>query len=121
MNKVILGVFMFAPMVMFALIAHAAPLDNVDLLASGIGKVVKTLIPIVFALILLYFFWGLMKFVMNSGDEEERKKGKQMMIWGVVALFVASSIWGLTTFMGTAIFGGTASPGSVTVPSVTLP
>lgn len=63
------------------------------------ANVVDLLIPVVFGLILLAFLWGLAKFVYSADSEEGRKQGKSIMIGGVIALFVASSIWGIIEFM----------------------
>jgi drug/metabolite transporter (DMT)-like permease len=112
MKKVILSVLFFAPVVSFA-----AVLGNIRGIIDAIGNIVSSIIPIVFALILVYFFWGLMRFVANASDEDARASGRQMMIWGIVALFVASSVWGLTKFVGQAL-GIDQNIGSVSVPTV---
>lgn len=71
----------------------------------GIGKVVKlasdlisTLVPVVISLAVLFFLYGLAKYIWNVGDEKE--KGKDMMIWGIIGLFVMVSIWGLVNLLG---------------------
>jgi hypothetical protein len=48
-------------------------------------------------------------YIWNAGDEGKRKEGRGIMIWGVVALFVMVSIWGLVNFIGDA-FGIEESP-----------
>mgnify|MGYP001611911796 CR=1 FL=1 len=55
------------------------------------------MIPLAFALALLYFFWGLAKYIRSEGEGKE--DGRRIMVWGVVALFVMSSIWGLVYFI----------------------
>lgn len=42
--------------------------------------------------------------VINPNNEEKRKQGKQYMIWGIIALFVMVSIWGLVAIL-TNTFG----------------
>ncbi len=112
MKKVILLLGLFAT----PLFIHAQVLGNITEILNAIKNIVSNLIPIIFALILIYFFWGLAKFVLNSGDEDARTNGRQMMIWGLVALFVASAVWGLTKFIGDAI--GVDNVDSVDVPSI---
>lgn len=51
--------------------------------------------PIVVALALLYFFWGLATYILNAGDEEKKKNGRNIMIWGLLALFIMVSVWGI--------------------------
>jgi hypothetical protein len=66
-------------------------------LLDALSELVEIAIPIVFALALLLFFWGVAKYILSAGTEKD--EGKKIMVWGVVALFVMSSIWGLTTFI----------------------
>ncbi|HEY4514665.1 MAG TPA: pilin [Candidatus Paceibacterota bacterium] len=81
-------------------LAEAADLGSI---ISKLQTWVGLLVPIVFALCLLVFLWGLVIFIAKSGDETERKEGKQKMLWGIIALFVAVSIWGITNFIGTTL------------------
>lgn len=70
-------------------------------------------VPILVALALLFFFWGLANFVFAvSGDKEAVKKGKDRMIWGLVALFFILSIGGLVAILQTTFFGGRLNTGS---------
>ena len=63
-------------------------------------NLIEMLIPIMAGLALLVFFWGLAKFIMNvSGDEKAVSEGKDLMIWGVIALFLMVSIWGIIAFL----------------------
>jgi fumarate reductase subunit D len=77
---------------------------NLGALISVAAGWVNTLAPVAFVLILLAFFYGLAKFVLNAGNEEKKAEGKQMMIYGVAAVFVAAAIWGIVYFIG-GIFG----------------
>ncbi len=78
-------------------------LGNVVILIQQVGKVVGLITPIIFALAIIYFFWGLAKFVLAAGDDEARSQGKKIMLWGVVALFVMVSVYGLIKFLGNAL------------------
>jgi hypothetical protein len=82
---------------------------------ESLGGILELLIPIVFALILLAFFWGLAKFVF--GASEAKESGKSLMLWSVIALFIAASIWGIVNLLQ-GLFGATDQ--SVTVPNVNL-
>jgi len=66
---------------------------------DGVLKVFSNLInlaiPIIIALAVLYFFWGLATFILNAGNEDKRSEGRQIMIYGIIALFVMVSVFGL--------------------------
>ena len=114
MKKVIIAVLAFAPVLAFA--ANTVPnLNNLTTLLTSVKGLVNLALPIVVALGLLTFFWGLVRFIFAGAEAKE--EGKSLMIWGVVALFVMVSIWGLVRFIG-GIFGidegGTVVPPTVT-------
>ena len=82
----------------FALLAVpfvASAQATADSILTTVGNLIDTATPIVVALALLYFFWGLANFILSSGDKDKREKSRGIMIWGVIALFIIVSIWGL--------------------------
>ena len=66
-----------------------------------------------FALALLFFLWGLAKYIFAAGNEEAKESGKRIMIWGIIALFIMASVWGIVAFLQD-LFGVTDT--SITVP-----
>ncbi len=101
MKKIIAGSVLATPLLVFA--QGSPQLTNFDQLLVSIGRLINLALPIIVALALLFFFYGLAKFILASGDEEARKSGKHIMIWGIVALFVMVSVWGLVSFIGSAL------------------
>lgn len=61
--------------------------------------IIDVLTLVVAAIALLAFFWGLAQFIFKAGDPKANEGGKNLMIWGTVALFVMVSIWGLVRFI----------------------
>jgi len=109
-NKYLVPVLVLA----LPLISSAATVDTIiDSLNKWMGK----LLPILVGAALIVFLWGLITFIGKSGDETARTEGKQRMIWGVIALFVAVTIWGLVGFISdsTGIRGGN-TPQPPTIP-----
>lgn len=95
-TKNILGIGSF-----FLILPQLAFADGVtDLIDSAFRIVTNTLIPLAFALCLFYFFWGVAKYIRTgAGSERAAEEGKQVMIWGLVGIFVAFSIWGIISFI----------------------
>lgn len=56
---------------------------------------IKFVVPLLFSLATVGFIWGIIQFFLNPDNEEKRKQGKSYMIWGLIALFVMISMWGL--------------------------
>lgn len=111
MKKVLSTLTFLAPAVVLA-----QELDNIDKLVQSIGDIVNTLIPIVFALAILVFFWGLVKYILSAGDEEAKEKGRNIMIGGIIAIFVMAAIWGIVEFIASALDINTG--GDFDVPTV---
>jgi len=56
----------------------------------------NSLIPLIFAVAIIMFIWGVVQyFIVNADEEAKRAQGKQFMIWGIIALAVMLSVWGL--------------------------
>lgn len=98
-------------------LVSAQPLQKTGGLIDRFGDLVVLLINIAIALALLVFVWGLVKFITKAGDEGEVKKGKGIMTWGLIALFVMISVWGLVRLMQTEL-GLTVSDTPIVVPKI---
>jgi hypothetical protein len=72
------------------------------------------LIPILIALALVAFFWGLVRYVWSGGEFKEG--GRNIMIAGLVALFVMVSVWGIIRLAQNTL--GIGSGGALPAPSV---
>lgn len=73
--------------------------QNVQGALRTVKDVFDALIPIFVALALIYFIYGLAQYILKAGDEDGRRGARDTMIWGVIALFVIVSIWGLVNVL----------------------
>lgn len=78
-------------------VASAQTLGSILGIIKGL---LDTLIPIVIAGAVIYFFYGVAKYVMAAGDEEAQKAGRSIMIYGIIGLFVIIGVWGLVAMLG---------------------
>lgn len=85
-----------------AALAQSGQIEN---LITRFGQIVLSLIQIVGGLALLAFFWGLAKFIFKASDENGREEGKQIMKWGLVAIFVMFTLWGIIGFFQGELLG----------------
>ena len=65
---------------------------------------INSVVPLLFSLAVVGFIWGVIQYFLFPDNEEKRKKGKSYMIWGLIALFVMISMWGLVGVL-TKTFG----------------
>jgi hypothetical protein len=81
-----------------------------DVFNYGTCLISKSIIPILFLIASIVFIWGVIQYVINSDDEEKRAKGKQFMVYGLIALAVAVSIWGLVGILTNTFSLQTGAP-----------
>ncbi len=79
---------LFAPSIVMAA-------ETVSSMIEKIKGVIDTIIPLLISVAVLTLIWGIVKFVTSAGDEEKRKEGKDLIIYGIIGLFIMVSIWGL--------------------------
>lgn len=105
-TTVILCTLLLTPAVTFA-----AP-QNFGELVYLFLTLINTAISIVVALAALGFFWGLSKYIFSAQDSGKVEEGRKIMIWGIVALFVIASIWGILRILSATFLdsGGGSAP-----------
>ncbi len=91
-------------------------------LKGALGKFSELLniaTPLVVALALLFFFWGLAMYILNAGNEEKKAEGKNIMIWGIIALFIMVSVFGIVKVLQDTF--DIKSSSDVKIPQVKIP
>ncbi len=58
----------------------------------------KRLIPLLASVAFLAFVWGVAKYIRASG-QKNASDSKNLLIWGVIGLFVLVTIWGIVAFL----------------------
>lgn len=86
---------------------------------STIKGLLDSVIPIIITGAVIYFFYGVAKYVMAAGDEDAQTAGRSIMIYGIIGLFVILGVWGLVALLGST-FGITIGGGAPTLPTVGL-
>lgn len=114
-----IGVFgFFSALTPAFLFAQGPNFNYFETAVNSFGGLVEQLIPIAIALALLMFIWGLVKFIIASGDEAAKDEGKRRMVWGIIALFVIVSVWGLVQLL--AGIAGVDVGGNIDAPGVNM-
>ena len=70
-----------------------------DLVFCLLGKV----IPVLVIIAIVVFIYGVVKYIRNADNAEQRKEGSLFMLYGIIALFVMVSIWALVGILGATI------------------
>lgn len=72
-----------------ALAGAATLLDTLGLANTFLNAAIGLMIT----LAIVVFFWGLIRYLMEVG--EKKKEGLEIMFYGIIAIFVMVSIWGI--------------------------
>ena len=74
------------------------PTNLTELIGIFVG-LIRTALPVIAGLAMLVFIWGLVKFIFRvGGDEKAVEDGKNLMKWGIIALFVLVSFMSILAF-----------------------
>ena len=103
---------LFAPLAVFAQVQ----VTNVETLIRRVQGIMNTLIPLILIIATIVFIWGVVTVIISSGDAEKRKEGRDLVMYGLLGLFVISAVWGLV-----AIIGNTISTPTITQPKIAPP
>lgn len=97
MKKFIIGASVWALPVLA--LAQTSTTDNAFDLLGLISKVLNAIVPVLIAFAVVYFLYGVFKYVF-SDDEDAKDKAKEVMIYGIIGIFVMVSVWGLVNILG---------------------
>jgi Na+-driven multidrug efflux pump len=89
--------------ILLPLVAYAQGESRWDDIMDNVYKLLRNITTILVAVALLVFFWGIVRFI-SSPSALVKEEARKYMIWGIVALFVMTSVWGLTSIL-TNFFG----------------
>ncbi|HYF12823.1 MAG TPA: hypothetical protein VD928_00795 [Candidatus Paceibacterota bacterium] len=88
------------------------PGNNLQSLIIFAGNTLNMLIPVLIALALVVFFWGLIVYIFKK----DPATGRQVMIAGLVALFIMVSVWGIIRLAQNTL--GIQAGGAIPAPQV---
>ena len=90
--------------------------DKISQVLSLISYWLVIIATIIIAIGLITFLWGVVQYITAGADEEKRVAARNMMLYGIIALFVMVAVWGLVYFLGSLV--GVTPGGGVDLPGV---
>ncbi len=92
-NSLVLAAALWA-----ASIRIAAAQSKIAVIIINAINLVKLAAGLVWMIALVVFGWGIVRLIAAAGNQEEIKKAKGIIWWGVIGMFVLASIVGLIVF-----------------------
>ncbi|MEN9338535.1 MAG: hypothetical protein RI945_260 [Candidatus Parcubacteria bacterium] len=121
--------FLFFVSINFSLAQTTTP--NMDVQTtdfSDVGKlinnfnknIVQNLVALLSAAALVLFLWGLVRFIYDRahGNDKNLEKDKEGIFWGLVALFVLVSVWGIIKMFQGLI--GVSGDNNINLPKICI-
>jgi fumarate reductase subunit D len=81
----------------------------IDLVNFATCRISDLLIPLFVVIALFLFIYGVFRYLASATSDKARKEGSFFMLWGIIALFVILSVWGLVGVLRNT-FGVSAIP-----------
>lgn len=101
---------------------YAGALVTISQVVERLQNILNLILPFIVGLTVLMIIYGIFGFVTNPADEEARGKAKGYIIWGIIAVFIMVSVWGLVNILYNSFltdpFAGQELPINATVPVV---
>ena len=85
--------------------AEAQAAATVSSIFDAFTKSLGNFVAIGVAIAVVVFMWGVVSMIRAGGKEGDKRiiEGKQRMFWGVIAIFILVSVWGIVTLLQTMV------------------
>jgi hypothetical protein len=104
-----------AAIVLLPMIAGAQQVGSIENLLGLFLRILNQyIVPLIVAIAVVWFMWGIIQYVTAGDSEDKRKEGTWKMVYGIIAIFVILSVWGLVNILqGTFGTAGQQIPGGL--------
>lgn len=99
MLRKFISLFFLLPTLAFAAPPPPIPAPVKTFIGKISTEILNPIIAIMFAVATVYFFYGIALYIWNPDDETERSKGRIRMMWGLIGMFVMTSVFAIMRFL----------------------
>lgn len=76
-----------------------------QVLDKVVTSVLSPLYQLAVGVAVVYFLYGVVKFIIDLNDPQSKNEGKSHLLWGTIGLFIILSVGGLLKFFNTLFDG----------------
>jgi len=76
-------------------ISHAQVVNNIKDIGLLFSNILQAAIVLLIGIAVVVFLWSIFKYLTEGKNEAKREEAKKYMIYGVSAIFIMVSVWGL--------------------------
>jgi len=82
-------------------------------LINGAKTLLDQLVVFLIALAVVWFIFNVIRYTMTADDEDKKASARSQMIWGIIAIAVIVSVWGLVAILQNIFGVNTTGAGNV--------
>tara|TARA_B100000508_G_scaffold140740_2_gene143160 strand:- start:1315 stop:1680 length:366 start_codon:yes stop_codon:yes gene_type:complete len=102
MKKLLISTYSLAVLTPMLALAQFGEID--DFLGDISDFINNILIPLLFAIALFFFLWGVFKFLIQGKDDSaDREEGRRYMIWAIIGFVVMVSVFGIVNLIANGL------------------
>lgn len=90
----------------------AAIISINEVITKLVDNIIQPLVSLLFAVALVFFLWGMFKFLFHRDDAKEQEQGKQHMLYGVIGMFIMLSAYSILEVLGRTVGNDLSAPKS---------
>ena len=64
-----------------------------------VDAIINPIILLIFSAGVFLFMWGLVRFLFNLNNPEDRKTGVDHMLWGILGVFIMATVFGILSII----------------------
>ena len=86
-----------------------------DLVNKILVELINPIIVLLFAVATVVFIWGVIQYVIGGtqGSQGRLGAGKNVIIWGIIGMFIMASAWGIVKLICDFFLGSGAACGDL--------
>jgi multisubunit Na+/H+ antiporter MnhB subunit len=92
-------------MFLFPFVVGAQGTVDAESILGTIQRILNIIIPLLITFAVAVFIYGVITYVMGK-DDGTKEKGRNMMISGIIGLFVIVAMWGLVDVLSNTFLNG---------------
>ena len=81
------------------------PMSGEQILSNVVTEIFSPLYQAVVGVAILYFLYGVAKYVLDLNNPEKQTFGKSHLLWGMVGLFIILSVGGILSALNESLGG----------------
>ena len=104
MKKLKVKILIISTTILMPAFSLAEKLDFKSVSKNIYDSIITSIVDLLLVAAFVFFAWSIFRFIASEGDRKDQ--AKDTLFWGVIALFLMASVWGLVKIASETFFKG---------------